>query len=132
MFRVCLCHGVHVLVVWVRTAGWRREERREELGDSHWPRVPPPRGEEELGAERWDSHWPLAASRCGSACYLPLRFCSTPYTSSSLLSPSKTGSRSRSSVSFMSSNHDCTGTFTRHTHTQSYYLTLSNIITFML
>lgn len=92
MFRVCLsrcaCPGG---MGEVRTAGWRREERG-------------------AGSGAGDSHWPLAAGRCGSACYLPLRFCRTPYTSSSLLSPSKKGSRSRSSVSFMSSNHDCTGT----------------------
>lgn len=66
----------------------------------------------------WESHCPpirslhCAPLRLGSsACYLALRFCRTPYTFSSLLSPSKNGSRSNSSVSVMSSNHDCTGTY---------------------
>lgn len=71
-------------------------------------RCPCPGGMGEVRTAGWRRE--VLGSGYGSACYLPLRFCSTPYTSSSLLSPSKTGSRSRSSVSFMSSNHDCTGT----------------------
>ena len=43
-------------------------------------------------------------------CYVGRMLCRTVYTSSSLLRPSKSGIRSWSSVSVMSSNHDCTGT----------------------
>lgn len=43
--------------------------------------------------------------------YLLQSLCSMLYTSSSRLRPSKKGMRSSSSVSVMSSNQDCTGTW---------------------
>lgn len=57
----------------------------------------------------------LGSERTGEAGggrgYLLQSLCSMPYTSSSRLRPSKNGMRSSSSVSVMSSNQDCTGTW---------------------
>lgn len=47
----------------------------------------------------------------GGRRYLSQSLCSMLYTSSSRLKPSKKGMRSSSSVSVMSSNQDCTGTW---------------------
>lgn len=52
-----------------------------------------------------------AGAAAGGRGYLLQSLCSMLYTSSSRLRPSKNGMRSSSSVSVMSSNQDCTGTW---------------------